>query len=136
MMPAMVGYAWITAQPNRERRATLTHPTSSLCTRLDQHALRKNLLDLGVAVGDALLVHIAQELLQGRPVLLDTERKRVAAEHVAHAARIDRQPRQRIARHRLLEHAPVGAVLRFVEGVVEAARHPGILIEDRALHRN
>src|SRR5262245_19837712 len=70
-----------------------------LRVHLDHHALRKDLLDLGVPVGDALLVHIAQELLQCRAVLLDAERERIAAEHVAHATRIDRQPRQRIARY-------------------------------------
>ena len=75
---------------------TFAHPTSSkdalrLC--LDHHALGEDFLDLGVAVGDALLVHIAQELLKGWAVLLDAERERIAPEHVAHAARIDRQPR-------------------------------------------
>src|SRR5215470_17400541 len=101
-------------------------PGRKLRVHLDHHAFRENLLHLGMAMRDALLVHIAQELLEGRAVLLDPERKRIAAEHVAHAARIDRQPWQRIARHRLLEHARMGAVLRFIESVVETARHPWI----------
>src|SRR5262245_45455910 len=86
-------------------RSPGTRTLASLGVHLDHHAFRKNLLDLGVAMRDALLVHVAQELLEGRAVLLDPERERIAAERVAHAACIDRQPRQRIARHRLLEHA-------------------------------
>ena len=35
---------------------------------VDHHAVRENVLDLGVAVGDALLVHVAQELLERRTV--------------------------------------------------------------------
>ena len=46
-------------------------------------ALREDILGLGVAVGDALLVRVAQHLLPGRAVLLDAVRERVAAEHRA-----------------------------------------------------
>jgi hypothetical protein len=51
-----------------------------------------------MAVRDALLVGVTQELLERRPVLLDAVGKRIAVEHVAHLAGIGRQPGERIAR--------------------------------------
>ena len=48
-------------------------------------------------VRDALLIGVERELFERRPVLFDAVRKRVATEHVAHAARVGRQPGQRIA---------------------------------------
>src|SRR5262249_18989571 len=49
-------------------------------------AFGKNLLGCDVAMGDTLLVGIAQELLERRPVLFDAVRKRVAVEQIAHLA--------------------------------------------------
>src|SRR5215472_6319136 len=72
-------------------------PATGSGVHLDHHALREDLLDLGVAMGDALLVGVAQELLEGGAVLLDPERERIAIEHVTHAARVGGEPGQRIA---------------------------------------
>src|SRR5215472_4586792 len=92
----------------------------------DHHAGREYLFDLGMAMGDALLVSVAQELRQGGPVLLDAERERIAFEEVEHPPRIGREPRQRIARHALLDQTRNAAVLGFQEGIIEAARHPRV----------
>jgi len=73
----------------------------------------------GLARRDALLVGVAQELLQRRAVLLDAVGKRIAVEQVAHLARIGRQPGQRIARDRGIEQALQAAALGLDEGVVE-----------------
>src|SRR5215472_4077650 len=72
-------------------------PATASGVHLDHHARREDLLDLGVAMGDALLVGVAQELLEGEAVLLDPEREWIAVEHVAHAARVGGEPGQRIA---------------------------------------
>src|SRR5262245_29408733 len=70
---------------------------SSLSQMLDHHALRENLVDLGVAVGDALLVGVAHELLERRAVLVDAVRKRIAVELFAQRTGIGRNPGQGIA---------------------------------------
>src|SRR5262244_3193792 len=98
-----------------ERDADSKKRHLALRVHLNHDALREDLLDLGVAMGDALLVGVAQELLEGRAILLDPERERIAVEHVAHAACVGGEPGQRVARDRLLEHAFERAVLGFVE---------------------
>src|SRR5262245_37353106 len=79
--------------------------TRRLRMHVDHHPMWENVLDFGVPMRDALLVHVAQELLQCRPVLLDTEREWVAVEHLAHAPRVGRHPGDRVARDRLLDEA-------------------------------
>src|SRR5262245_40040473 len=59
------------------RSAFMSAPSSSwrnvsaLSQMLDHHAVRENLVDLGMAMGDALLVSVAHELLERRAVLID-----------------------------------------------------------------
>src|SRR5215472_8209341 len=71
---------------------------------------RENLFRLGQPMRDALLVSVAQELLERRAVLLDPEGEGVA-EHVSHLAGVGREPRQRIARDRGIEQTLEAAAL-------------------------
>src|SRR6185369_2292341 len=57
----------------------------------------EELLRLHVAMGDALLIGVERHLLPCRPVLIDAVRKEIAAEKIAHAARVGREPRHWIA---------------------------------------
>src|SRR5262245_3686925 len=99
-------------------------------------AFGKNLLGRNVAMSDALLVGIAQELLERRPVLFDAVRERVAVEQVAHLARVGRQPSERITRDRGIEQALEAAPLRLQESIVEIARDPGVRVEHALLNRD
>jgi surface antigen len=71
-------------------------PSPERAIPLDPHCghdpLGENLLRLGVPMCNALLVGVAQELLERGPVLLDAIRERVAAEEIAHLAGVSRQP--------------------------------------------
>jgi hypothetical protein len=89
-----------------------------------------------VAVGDALLVGVAQEGFEGSAVLVDPVREWIAVELVALHPRIGREPRQRIARHGHVGEAAQAQVPRLDEGVVEAAGDPGVALEDRFLDRD
>ena len=91
----------------------------------------ENVFRLGELVRDALLVRIAQEQFQRRPVGLDAVGKQIAAEHLPHARGVVGQPRHRIARHRGIEDALEAAALGFLEGIVEIARDPRLAVEDR-----
>src|SRR5262245_62880611 len=76
-------------RPDWERRPSQAErDIDRLYPHLGHDALGENLLGLGVAVGDALLVGVAQELLERRPVRLDAVGEGVAVEQIAHPPRI------------------------------------------------
>jgi hypothetical protein len=82
---------------NERRYSSRHHPCSrywQVTRRSDPHqshdALGKYFFRLSMALRNALLVGVAQELLNGRPVFLDAVRKRIALEQVLHLACIGR----------------------------------------------
>src|SRR5205085_451659 len=83
-----------------------------------------------------LLVHIAEKLVEGGPVLLDTIGEGIPAEQVAHPAGVGRKPGERIARHGGIEQPLQAAALGFEKSVVEIARHPWVFFENRFLQRD
>src|SRR5262249_12061524 len=94
-----------------------------------------NFFGPGEPARNSLLVCVAQEQFQCRPVRLDTVWKKLA-EHLLHALRITCQPRYRVARDSRIENALKAVAPGFLECVIEIARRPGMRIKYGSPHRN
>src|SRR5258708_32648557 len=78
---------------------------------------------------------VTQEQLQRRAVRLDAIGKKLT-ERLLHALRITRQPRHRVTGDGRIENAVKATAFRFLERVIEVARHPWLAVEDRLTHRD